>query len=89
MAKPDDGRLEVVAMNAPSKIAFASFSRQIYAGSHVTSPGVRHFGCDRIRVDLENDQARNVFLLDVDGEALGVLPIDVQLVPRALQLRCS
>jgi diacylglycerol kinase (ATP) len=89
MAKPDDGRLEVVAMNAPSKIAFASFSRQIYAGSHVTSPGVRHFGCDRIRVDLENDQARNVFLLDVDGEALGVLPIDVQLEPRALRLRCG
>jgi diacylglycerol kinase (ATP) len=89
MAKPDDGRLEVVAMNAPSKLAFAGFSRNIYAGRHLASPGVRHFACDRIRVDLENDHARNVFLLDVDGEPLGVLPIDVELVPKALRLRCS
>jgi YegS/Rv2252/BmrU family lipid kinase len=89
MAEPDDGRLEVVAMNAPSKLAFAGFSRQIYTGSHLASPGVRHFACDRIRIDLENDQARNVFLLDVDGEPLGVLPVDVELVPRALKFRCS
>jgi diacylglycerol kinase (ATP) len=89
MAKPDDGRLEVVSMNAPSKFAFAGFSRQIYAGSHLASPGVRHLACDRIRIDLENDRARNVFLLDIDGEPLGVLPIEVQLVPRALRLRCA
>jgi YegS/Rv2252/BmrU family lipid kinase len=89
MAKPDDGRLEVVSMNAPSKVAFAGFARQIYAGRHLASPGVRHFACDRIRVDLENDRARHVFLLDVDGEPLGILPIEVQVVPRALRLRCS
>jgi len=89
MAEPDDGRLEIVSMNAPSKVAFAGFSRQIYAGRHLASPGVRHFGCDRIRIDIENDRARNVFLLDVDGEPLGILPIEVQLVPRALRIRCS
>jgi hypothetical protein len=28
-----------------------------------------------------------VFLLDVDGEPLGGLPLEVELVPRALTLR--
>ena len=32
MAKPDDGRFEVVSMDAPSKLAFAAFSRRIYDG---------------------------------------------------------
>jgi diacylglycerol kinase (ATP) len=87
MAKPDDGRFEVVAMDAPSKLAFAAFSRKIYDGSHLSSPGVQHFACDRLAVDLENEGARDVFLLDVDGEPLGGLPIEVELVPGALTLR--
>ena len=33
MAKPDDGRFEVVSMDAPGKLAFATFSRRIYDGS--------------------------------------------------------
>ncbi len=87
MAEPDDGRFEVVSMDAPGKVAFATFSRRIYDGRHLTSPGVQHFGCDRISVDLDNERARPVFLLDVDGEPLGGLPMDVELVPKALTLR--
>jgi len=87
MAKPDDGRFEVVSMDAPGKLAFAAFSRRIYEGKHLSAPGVQHFGCDRIAIDLENEGARSVFLLDVDGEPLGGLPIEVELVPGALALR--
>lgn len=87
MAKPDDGRFEVVSMDAPGKLAFATFSRRIYDGSHLTAPGVRHFGCDGIKIDIENEGARGVFLLDVDGEPLGGLPIEVELVKNALTLR--
>jgi diacylglycerol kinase family enzyme len=87
MAKVDDGQFEVVAMDAPSKLAFAAFSRRIYAGTHLSDPGVHHFSCDRISLDLENEQARGAFLLDVDGEALGGLPLEVELLPQALTLR--
>ncbi len=89
MAKPDDGRFEVVSMDAPNKIAFAASSRRIYDGSHLSAPGVQHFGCDRLTLDLENERARAVFLLDVDGEPLGGLPIEVELVPKALTVRVS
>jgi diacylglycerol kinase (ATP) len=87
MARPDDGRFEVVSMDAPGKLAFAAFSRRIYEGKHLTAPGVQHFACDRITIDLENERARGVFLLDVDGEPLGGLPIEVELVEKALTLR--
>jgi YegS/Rv2252/BmrU family lipid kinase len=86
MAVPDDGRFEVVSLNAPGKLAFAAFSRQIYKGTHLSSPGVQHFSCDRIAVDLQNEVARDVFLLDVDGEPLGGLPLEVELVPKALSV---
>jgi diacylglycerol kinase family enzyme len=89
MAKPDDGRFEVVSMDAPGKLSFAAFSRRIYDGRHVDAPGVQHFSCDRIAIDIENEPARSVFLLDVDGEPLGGLPLEVELLPGALSLRAG
>lgn len=87
MAEPDDGRFDVVTMNAPSKLAFALASARIHEGAHLRNEGVGHFACDRISIDLENESARAVFLLDVDGEPLGGLPIEVEIVPRALRMR--
>jgi diacylglycerol kinase family enzyme len=87
MAQPDDGRFEVVSMDAPGKLAFAAFSRRIYEGKHLSAPGVQHFACDGIVMELENERARPVFLLDVDGEPLGGLPLEVELRPRALTVR--
>jgi YegS/Rv2252/BmrU family lipid kinase len=87
MAKPDDGRFEVISIDAPNKLAFATSSRRIYRGRHLSASGVQHFSCDRIAIDLENDADREAFLLDVDGEPLGGLPLDVELVPSALTLR--
>jgi diacylglycerol kinase (ATP) len=86
MAKPDDGRFEVVSMDAPNKMAFAAFSRRIYGGTHLNAPGVGHFSCDRIAIDLENVDVRDVFLLDVDGEPLGGLPIEIELVSKAVRI---
>lgn len=87
MARPDDGRFEVVSLDAPTKLAFALSSSSIYEGKHLSAPGAKHFACDRITVELENDAARSVFLLDVDGEPLGGLPLEVELVRGALTLR--
>ena len=87
MAKLDDGRFEVISLGASNKISFALSSRRIYDGKHLSSPGAEHFACDRIAMDLDNEEARSVFLLDVDGEPLGGLPLEVELVPLALTVR--
>ena len=87
MAKIDDGRLEVVVMNAPNKVAFAVTSQAIYDGKHLASKDVTHFSCTKVHMDLVNEEARSTFLLDVDGEPLGGLPLTVEVVPGAITLR--
>jgi YegS/Rv2252/BmrU family lipid kinase len=87
MAEIDDGKLEVVSIGAPSKLALAASAQKIYSGAHLREPGVVSFACEKIAIDLENEEARGVFLLDVDGEPLGGLPMRVEVMPRALRVR--
>ena len=87
MAQPDDGRFEVVSIDAESKLAFPGVMSRLYSGGHVGSPGVAHFPCEAITLDLEDDRARPVFLLDVDGEPLGGVPLEISVVPKALAIR--
>jgi diacylglycerol kinase (ATP) len=87
MAKTDDGRFDVISLDAPNKVALATASLRIYEGQHLRVPGVLYFACDRIAIDIEDDNMRGVFLLDVDGEPLGGLPLEIELATSALTLR--
>jgi len=87
MALPDDGRLEVVTITAHSKPYLARRVRSVYAGRHLQEPTVHHFPCERIELRLESAMAERRFLLDVDGDALGSLPLEVEVVPGLLRLR--
>lgn len=87
MAALDDGKFEVVSMGAASKLAFAIHAQKVYDGSHLRAPGVEHFQATGIDLDLENLDARDVFLNDVDGEPLGGLPIHVEMHAKALTLQ--
>jgi YegS/Rv2252/BmrU family lipid kinase len=87
MAEIDDGVFEVVSMAAPSKLGFALGSRKIYEGRHLDLSTTTHFRCQKIEMTLTNDDAKDVFLIDCDGEPLGGLPITVEIVPSALALR--
>ncbi|MBS2013866.1 MAG: diacylglycerol kinase family lipid kinase [Deltaproteobacteria bacterium] len=87
MAEIDDGKLEVVALGATSKIGFAMTSRAIYDGSHIGAAGNVHFRGEKIEIEIANDDARSAYLLDVDGEPMGDLPLSVEVLPKALTLR--
>jgi diacylglycerol kinase (ATP) len=87
MAEIDDGTLEVVALGATSKIGFAMTSSSIYSGAHIGQAGTVHLRAQKVTLDLANDEARKVFLLDVDGEPMGGLPLTVEVVKGALTLR--
>ena len=87
MAEIDDGVLELVALGATSKLGFALNSRGIYTGSHIGQHGTVHLRGQKIVLDLANEDARGVYLLDVDGEPMGGLPLTVEVVPKALALR--
>ncbi len=61
-------------------------SSSIYSGAHLRNPEVKHFRCDRLTLKLRNEAIADRFLLDVDGEPLGRLPITVEVVPGAIDV---
>ena len=73
---------------AAPKLKFALASSRIYEGKHLgDSPDVHHYRCNSVKPELLNRNVEKTFLLDVDGETLGVLPIEVKLERDAS--RCS
>ena len=87
MADVADGVLDLVALGSTSKLGFAMNSRGIYTGAHIGQAGTVHLRGQKIVLDLANEDARSVFLLDVDGEPMGGLPLEIEIVPKALVLR--
>jgi diacylglycerol kinase (ATP) len=86
MALLDDGRLEVLTITERNRIFLAAKIRKVYPGRHLEEPTVRHFPCQRIELSLA-DRSGRPFLLDVDGDALGSLPLAVEVVSRRLRIR--
>ena len=91
MARPDDGLLEVVAFETRTRWRLVGRFLTVYAGTHTDEPGVNHFTCRSLRLEplvAPPAAARGgLFPLDIDGEALGDVPVEVGLVPRALRVR--
>jgi len=87
MASLDDGRFEVLTITEHSRLALAAKIRKVYSGRHLEEPTVGHFPCRRIELRLADTMAERRFLLDVDGDALGSLPLTVEVVPGRLRVR--
>jgi len=87
MADPADGLFELVALPAGSKVGFTVRSQRIYDGSHIGQPGTIHLRGRKFHLELIDDRAKETFLLDVDGEPLGRLPLTIEVVPNALHVR--
>lgn len=87
MAEVDDGTFDIIALGATSKLGFALTSGSIYSGKHVGANGTVHLRGQKIRIDLANEDARDAYALDVDGEAMGSLPVEIEVVPKALVVR--
>lgn len=86
MATLDDGVFHVVSLGDAPKLEFFFSSLSIYRGKHVELPKVQVFPCESLEVELENRRIQADFPLDVDGEPLGLLPLRVDLLPRALEV---
>ena len=82
-AECDDGLLDVVIIKAISRPRLWLNLPSLYAGGHIDHPAVSvHRGVRVESVVREPVPA----LLDVDGEGGGGLPVQVELLPRAIRL---
>jgi len=74
----DDGQLDVLLVEPLSRFAFLRIFPRVYNGTHVSDPRVSIRRASRVVIDSPGMTAY------ADGERLGPLPIDVEVVPGAL-----
>jgi diacylglycerol kinase (ATP) len=79
----DDGLFDVVVARAMSRATLLKLFPLIFTGEHVKDPHIETFRCSRISVSFEPPQK-----VTPDGEILGRTPLDIEVVPRALEVFC-
>ncbi|MDT5269655.1 MAG: hypothetical protein QOH49_1841 [Acidobacteriota bacterium] len=84
-AKVDDGRFDVVAVGDVSALTVLANSYRLYLGTHLGMQEVRHALAQRVRAESADGSHVK---LEVDGELVGSLPAEFELLPGALRVRC-
>ncbi|MGR0318078.1 diacylglycerol/lipid kinase family protein [Agromyces sp. ZXT2-3] len=75
-----DGVLDVFIVHPLSRIGLLGVFPRVFAGEHVDHPAVEFLRASRVRLEAEDIVAY------ADGERVGPLPIDVEVVPGALRI---
>lgn len=81
-AKLDDGLLDVVVMDNISPLTLTIFSSLFYTGKHLNKSWMKVYKTKKIKAESERET-----LVDVDGEFLGRLPLEVEVVPQAITIK--
>jgi diacylglycerol kinase (ATP) len=80
-AEVDDGKFDVVIAKAMNRRTLLKLFPLIFKGEHVKDSHVETFRCSRISVNFEPPQR-----VTPDGEILGTTPLEIEVVPRALEV---
>jgi diacylglycerol kinase (ATP) len=80
-AEVDDGLFDVVIARAMNRRTLLKLFPQIFTGEHVKSPLVETFRCSRLSMSFDVPQK-----VTPDGEIVGTTPLDIEVVPRALEV---
>jgi diacylglycerol kinase (ATP) len=84
-ARVDDGRFDVVAVGDVSALTVLANSYRLYLGTHLGMQEVRHALARRVSASSADG---STVKLEVDGELVGRLPAEFELLPQALRVRC-
>lgn len=85
-AELSDGLFDVVILTAGSRMKLVSLLGQIRAGRHLNDPSVRIVRAARVRVEPAAGLAAGI-PAEADGEETGFMPVEFEMLPRALSLR--
>jgi len=80
-AKLDDGLLDLVVLKKISRMRVIQIFKTIFSGDHVHEPEVDYHQARKITIDTEEPR-----VLNVDGEVLGMTPIEIECLPGDLRL---
>lgn len=79
-AKLDDGLLDVLIVKPLGRAAFLRIFPRVFKGEHLSDPRVTVERARKVRIEADGVSAYG------DGERIGPLPIDVEVVPGAVHV---
>ncbi|MGO4247015.1 diacylglycerol kinase family protein [Paenarthrobacter sp. RAF54_2] len=79
-ALPDDGWLDLFVVKPLSRLRFLAVFPKVFAGKHLGHPAVEIRRVRKVRLEAEGVVAY------ADGERVGRLPVEVEVVPRGLRV---
>jgi diacylglycerol kinase family enzyme len=85
-AKLDDGRFDVITIGDLNAFDIITNAPRLYLGQHLSMPQVHHAHATRIIARPADKNSR--VAIEVDGELPGYLPATIEILPRALRVRC-
>jgi YegS/Rv2252/BmrU family lipid kinase len=77
----DDGLIHVTLVEQVSLAEVVGNLRILYSGAIYSYPKVRHWQAKRVRAE-----AQSAVPLELDGEPVGTLPVEAEVLPHALRL---
>jgi diacylglycerol kinase (ATP) len=83
-ARVDDGLLDVITASRLSRAVLAREMTRIHAGGHVRNTHVSIVRAARVRIEPLTDT--DVLPVEADGDARGVTPLELRVVPGALRV---
>jgi YegS/Rv2252/BmrU family lipid kinase len=76
----DDGLADVTVVERVSLVEVAANLPILYSGALYSHPKVRHWRAARVRAEAETEVP-----VELDGEPVGTLPLEIEALPRALR----
>ena len=76
----DDGMLDMAIFTSTSRLTLLSLLPKVYSGAHVNSPHIIIRRGRKFQVDADRELIKTA-----DGEIIGTLPIDVNIIPGAMK----
>jgi diacylglycerol kinase (ATP) len=81
-AKLDDGYFDIVILKDLSKVNLLLSLPRVYKGTHLSHPRITSLRGKAVKVTADESA-----LLDLDGEQPGCAPVEIELLPRAINLK--
>lgn len=80
-AKIDDGLFDVVTIDAMDRTELLANLPRLYAGTHLTHPGVHHARATEVRVESADAPP-----IELDGEVSGAGSVEFRILPRGIKI---
>ena len=81
IAKLDDGKIDLLIVRKTSRVNLLKLFPKLFSGDHIKSPLVEYRQVENFSIYVEESND-----LTIDGEIIGTTPLNVQMVPRMVNV---